>query len=317
MPVAAAPLRLSALCAIALAACALPATATAKKTAAPKLPASFQKRYHVKSATADPDHDGLTNFTEYQAHTNPKKADTDSDGIEDRAEDFDHDKLDAATEQRAGTDPGRKDSDGDGTPDAREDSDHDGLNNLAEQNTANDPGDPDSDDDGVKDGSEHAGQVVSFDGGDVVIRLASTGKTVTGTIDAGTTVECNATADYESAYDDGAAKDTNNAGGGASDASGADGSGDPSVDPGTDPSADDTTGDTTASATAAATDPTAGDPTADDPTVDDGSATDSATDPCFDQILAPGAWVHEAELSTDQDGTVLVDTLALVDDQNS
>src|SRR3954469_11997464 len=179
-----APSRLPALCAVAIAALAIPVTASAKKSASPKLPAKFQKRYHVKSATADPDKDGLTNFTEYRSHTSPKKADSDKDGKPDGSEDRDKDKLDNATEQRAGTNPDKKDTDRDGKSDAREDADHDGLDNLAEQNTANDPGDPDSDDDGIKDGNENAGQVVSFgEDGVLSLRLASTGKVVSATVD--------------------------------------------------------------------------------------------------------------------------------------
>ena len=116
----------------------------------PEAAQDVHEEYHVKGAAADPDKDGLTNLTEYRAHTNPKKKDTDKDGVADGSEDYDHDGLDNATEQRAGTNPGLKDTDHDGKPDAREDADHDGLNNLAEQNTANDPGDPDSDDDGVE-----------------------------------------------------------------------------------------------------------------------------------------------------------------------
>jgi hypothetical protein len=175
MPLSFAPTRLAALCAVAAVSLAVPAGASAKKTASPKLPGKFQKRYHVKSATADPDRDGLTNYTEYRAHTNPKK----------------------------------KDTTGNGKPDSREDADHDGLNNLAEQNTANDPGDPDSDDDGIKDGNENAGQILSFgDDGVLSLRLASTGKVVSALVDEDTAFECSATEDYETSYDDSAADDT-------------------------------------------------------------------------------------------------------------
>ena len=100
MPLA--PTRAAAVLAVALCTCALPATASAKKSASPKLPKTFMKKYHVKGAAADPDRDGLTNLTEYRAHTNPKKKDTDKDGVADASEDYDRDGLDDATEQRAG-----------------------------------------------------------------------------------------------------------------------------------------------------------------------------------------------------------------------
>jgi hypothetical protein len=306
MPAALAPTRLCALCAVALASLALPAGATAKKSASPKLPAKFAKRYHVKSAVADNDKDGLTNYVEYRAHTNPKKADTDKDGTPDGSEDFDKDKLDNATEQRAGTNPGAKDSNHNGKADAREDADHDGLNNLAEQNTANDPGDPDSDDDGTKDGGENAGQVVSFgDDGVLTLRLASTGKVISAPVDESTSVDCAATGDYEDGYDDSAADDT--LGGdddGASDDTGDDAAGD---------DASDDAGDGDADASAARVIRADADddyvPADDSDLTDD--VLDDGADACGD-LLDAGAWVHESALATNDAGAPVFAGIALV-----
>lgn len=315
MPAAPAPTRLCALCAVALVSLALPAGATAKKSATPKLPAKFAKRYHVKSAVADNDKDGLTNYVEYRAHTNPKKADTDRDGVADGSEDFDRDGLDNASEQRAGTDPGKKDTDRDGRPDAREDADHDGLNNLAEQNTANDPGDPDSDDDGVKDGAENAGQVVSFgDDGVLTLRLAATGRLVSAPADETTSVDCGTTADYEDGYDDSAAADTLGADDDSGDVTVED---DPAAgdDAGDDTGDDDTSADVDASAASVRRADEGDDdyvPADDsDDTGDDGVDEDAGT--CGD-LLAPGAWVHESTLTKDDAGATVFETVALVSD---
>jgi hypothetical protein len=292
-----APSRLSALCAIAVAALALPATASAKKSSS-KLPAKFQKRYHVKSAVADPDRDGLTNLTEYRAHTSPKKADSDRDGRQDGAEDRDGDKLDNATEQRAGTNPSKRDTNHNGRPDAREDADHDGLRNLAEQRTANDPRNADTDDDGIRDGRENAGQVVSFAGGVLALRLASTGKVVSGTIANASSVACDGTAGYKAAYGAGTAQDL------ADDDAFAD-----DEDFGDDEDLDED-GDASASSD------DSGEDDAEASTASLRAAGDETTgDPCFDEVLAPGAWVHEAELAAGDDGAASVfDTVALVDD---
>ncbi len=314
MLAAPAPSRLCALCAVALASLALPAGATAKKTASPKLPAKFAKRYHVKSAVADPDKDGLTNFTEYRAHTNPKKADSDKDGTPDGSEDFDKDKLDNATEQRAGTDAGKKDTNKNGKPDAREDADHDGLNNLAEQSTANDPGDPDSDDDGLRDGSENAGQVVSFgDDGLLTLRLASTGKVVTGFVDDGTNVDCSNTDDLEDGYDDGAADDTLSADEvGSDDGSDDDGLTDDDGDA-EDITGDDSGDDADASAASVHRAAEGDDDPADDAGDDDGDDTAIGND-CADEYLDAGVWVHESTLATGDDGSRLFDAVKLVID---
>jgi hypothetical protein len=293
-----APSRLPALCAVAVAALAIPATASAKKSSSPKLPAKFQKRYHVKSAVADPDRDGLTNLTEYRAHTSPKKADSDRDGTQDGSEDRDGDKLNNATEQRAHTDPSKRDTNHNGRPDAREDSDRDGLRNLAEQRSANDPRNADSDDDGIKDGRENAGQVVSFAGGVLGLRLASTGKVVTGNLGDATNVACSGTAEYQAAYGAGSAQDL------ADD----DDAFDDEDDFDDDEAVDEEDNDASASS--------------DDSGDDDATASTASLrvaggegtgDPCIDEVLAPGAWVHEAELSADEAGASVFDTVALVD----
>jgi hypothetical protein len=324
MPLA--PTRLAAVCAVALCTCALPATASAKKSASPKLPKTFAAKYHVKGVRADPDKDGLTNYTEYLAHTNPRKKDTDKDGVADGSEDYDHDGLDDATEQRAGTNPGLKDTDHDGKPDGREDADHDGLNNLAEQNTANDPGDPDSDDDGVRDGSENAGQVVAFNGSVLTLRLASTGRIVKAGVDDATAVACNGTEDYEASYDDDASSsdDTSSADDSGDDSFSDDASDDDasSDDASSDDDGSDDSGDDAATASDArfvraqgaadgGDDDATSDYSDDDASGDDDSSADDS--PCLD-VLDSGAWVHESALSTDDTGATVFDAVALVDD---
>jgi hypothetical protein len=266
--------------AAAVAALAVPAAAVAKPAAAPKLPGSWQKRFHVHSTKADPDHDGLANLTEFRGHTNPRKADTDRDGVPDASEDVDRDGLDAATEQRAGTDPGRRDTDRDHRPDGREDADRDGLDNLAEQDTANDPGDRDSDGDGVRDGAENAGQVVDVDGDVLTVRLAAGGKLLTAAVADDTSVDCSSADDLEASFDD------DLFGSGADDDPGAD-----DDDPGADDDASD-----------------------DDPADEATAALADAGDGCANLDLAPGAWVHEAETSLDDDGALVFDSVVLVGD---
>ena len=274
------------------AALALPTTAPAKPIRDPHaLPAAWKHRFHVSSAASDPDGDGLSNWSEFRAHTNPKRADTDRDGADDGSEDFDRDGVDNVDEQRSGTDPARRDSDGDGRPDGAEDADGDGLPNAAEQQTGNDPSDPDSDGDGIPDGKENAGRVAAWDPdtGLLTIRLAS-GKAVTGTVDDSTDVTCDPTDAYGKGYDDDPGFDADGAvpAADAAPLRSADGVADPSS---ADPSADDTS--------------------ADDPSAGDDSVT--FDDACFNDVLAPGAWVHEAALTGDGGGA-LFDSVALVDD---
>jgi hypothetical protein len=174
--------RAGALLALALlTALALAGPATAKKKphkggkgahSAKVLPKQWVKKHKAKGAKADPDDDGLTNWGEWRAHTKPKQADSDRDGIGDAEEDYDRDGLDNGSEVEAGTDPGRRDTDRDGVKDGAEDPDGDRLTNLAEDRTGHHPRKRDSDGDGIADGDENGGVVAAFDGSTVTIALA-------------------------------------------------------------------------------------------------------------------------------------------------
>ena len=72
--------------------------------ALPAYPKSFQKRFHT-GPKSDPDKDGLSSYYEYLAKTNPRRADSDHDGLKDAREDGDKDGLRNRTEQRVGSDP--------------------------------------------------------------------------------------------------------------------------------------------------------------------------------------------------------------------
>src|SRR3954471_22410290 len=177
----------------------LPATASAKRHHAPKdrnhdgIADKWAKRHHLGKgkdmAKADPDKDGLTNRGEFRSHTDPRKADTDGDGVGDADEDRDGDEVDNGNELREHTNPCRGDSDGDGKRDGKEDADNDDLNNAGEDDAGTDPVDPDSDDDGVKDGKERAGEILSFDGTTLTLRLYG-GTTLSGTVDENTYIDC-------------------------------------------------------------------------------------------------------------------------------
>jgi len=69
-------------------------------------------------ATRDHDGDGLNALYEYWSRTNPRKSDTDSDGIPDGDEDFDGDGIPNRIEQMMGSRPDLVDTDDDGTTDA-------------------------------------------------------------------------------------------------------------------------------------------------------------------------------------------------------
>ncbi|HEX4929712.1 MAG TPA: VWA domain-containing protein [Gaiellaceae bacterium] len=135
----------------------------------------------------DTDADGLTDRFEILsallAH-HPAKADTDGDGTSDAAEDLDGDGLTAAGEQVAGSSPVEPDTDGDDLRDGPEvhthttsatnaDTDTDGLDDGAELRAGTDPLDPDSDDDGILDGADTTTQTIAE--GAVSVALTGSG----------------------------------------------------------------------------------------------------------------------------------------------
>jgi hypothetical protein len=287
----------------------VPATASAKRhhknadSNHNSIPDKWEKRFHLRGkgvAKADPDKDGLNNLAEFRSHTNPHKADSNGNGVADASEDPDRDTVDNGNEAREGTNPCKPDSNGNGVKDGKEDADRDKLNNAGEDDAGTDPVNPDSDGDGVKDGDEKAGEVVSFDGKTLTLRLFG-GQSVSGTVDDNTWIDCGATdsssGDASGDNSDGwwddssdnpakvrARIDLPTDGSGADDGSADDpGADDPSVD---DPGADDSSLD----------DPTLDDGSTDDPSADDGSGG------CSPDTLKPGAVVSEADFSATPEG---------------
>jgi Mg-chelatase subunit ChlD len=96
-------------------------------------------------ANFDLDGDGLTGVEERQLGTDPTKADTDGDGLNDRFE---------SRNEQAPLAPPQPDTDGDGVGDASEDPDADGLSNQAEQDLGTSPMTADFDGDSLTDGAE-------------------------------------------------------------------------------------------------------------------------------------------------------------------
>jgi hypothetical protein len=274
-----------------LIALALPSLAAAKQPDRDRdrMPDRWERKHKLSvkknDAANDPDRDGLRNLAEYRSKTNPRKADSDRDGLLDGHEDRDRDRVDNANEDRERTDPSRKDSDKDGVRDCDEDADRDGLDNEGEDVTGNDPIDPDTDDDGVKDGAEEAGKVESYSEGVLTIRTAN-GDAVRGLVTDETRLECESEDELE-AWDDEFEDE--------------DFLGVRSATRGSDDS-DDNSG------------PGKGDE--DDPTHDDESKDDLLEDwddeewddedeeSCGAEALVPGVGVHEAKLELTPDGSI-------------
>src|SRR4051794_37318886 len=133
-----------------------------------KLPDKWEHKFHLsthhKSGKGDPDKDGLDNRGEFKSKTNPRKADTDRDGVND----------------------------------ANDDQDDDGVDNQDEMREHTNPCDDDSDNDGVEDGEETIGTVDSFvedpanpGTGVLTIKLADD-STISGKVDKSTEIECRA-----------------------------------------------------------------------------------------------------------------------------
>lgn len=253
-----------------------------------RIPDRWEHRFGIAltkgAAAGDPDGDGLSNRGEFASHTNPRKADTNGNGVTDGNEDPDRDGVDNDNEARERTNPLRADSNRNHRADGAEDADRDGLDNADEDSSGSDPIVPDSDGDGTRDGAEDGGFVASFDGTTLTLKLFR-GGSVSGLVDASTDIAC----DSEQAYDDlgvervvaaqdGAEQQDDPAAGDPSS------SGDPPGDPGTE------------------------DPGTDDPGTGDPGDTGSE---CTSADLRPGAVVHEADLDITAGGAVFA-TIDLV-----
>lgn len=206
-----------------------------------RVPQAWAKAHHVaaKQGARDSDKDGLSNWGEYRAGTNPRRADSDRDGVFDALEDRDRDGLVNADELAAGTDPRRRDSDRDGIADGREDRDRDGLRNGDERSTGHDLSKPDSDADGVRDGRDNAGTITAASATSITIRL-SVGGTLTASLSGDSWVDCTSTAVVPSAGDGAGAARKKDSGGSADSTqpSGDSGFPDAATDPDLDPTVD-------------------------------------------------------------------------------
>ncbi len=110
------------------------------------VPPDVAELFGVDPNDYDTDKDGLSNYVEiYQTATDPKKEDSDDNGVKDGDEDTDGDGILNRREIQLGTDPSIVDTDGDDLDDKSEIDDYKTL-----------PFNPDTDGDGLSDGDEIA-----------------------------------------------------------------------------------------------------------------------------------------------------------------
>ena len=87
----------------------------------------------------DLDGDGLSNrYERLHTHTNPRKADTNHNGVKDGKENPDHDGLTNLQEQVVGTNPRKADTNNNGIKDGKDDQDGDGHDDQCEIVNGND-----------------------------------------------------------------------------------------------------------------------------------------------------------------------------------
>ena len=121
-------LRRLAVAGVAMSVLALPAAAFAHGSDRDhdKLPDRWEARYHLGSAAADIDGDGLNALGELRSRTSPRDADSDDDGVLDGKEDLDGDGIANEDERGLGfaktEDEDVRDEDDDDLPDADDDS---------------------------------------------------------------------------------------------------------------------------------------------------------------------------------------------------
>jgi hypothetical protein len=192
------------------------------------IPDKWEKRFHLSTtrnaAKADPDRDWLNNLGEFKSHTNPRKADTNGNGVND----------------------------------ANDDTDGDGVDNQDEMNQGTNPDDQDSNNDGVKDGHELSGTVVGFvedsanpGTGTLTIQLADNSQ-VSGKVDSSTKIECDGTDQQSGRHEKDGGGDSGSSGSGADDGANHDANGD-SGDDGPNGDANDNDGDDTGSSASCST----------------------------------------------------------------
>ena len=159
-----------------------------------KLPAYFEEWFGTDPKKMDTDDDGLSDYDEiYIYNTDPVKADSNDNGINDIDEDFDEDGLTLKEEIKFDTDPFNADTDNDGLKDGDEvnkyntdplvaDTDSDGLKDGEETELNTDPLKEDTDENGITDNEESTIQTIGIELENSPITYASVSLSVPGNI---------------------------------------------------------------------------------------------------------------------------------------